>query len=56
MSNCTVICWTPAPSVTGTFTVVQVCHAPVFGTFTVDQTELDELGLTLDDPHQPESE
>lgn len=22
----------------------------------VDQTELDELGLTLDDPHQPESE
>jgi hypothetical protein len=22
----------------------------------LDQTELDELGLTLDDPHQPESE
>jgi hypothetical protein len=22
----------------------------------VDQTELEELGLTLDDPHQPESE
>jgi hypothetical protein len=22
----------------------------------VDQTELDELGLTLDDPHQPDSE
>jgi hypothetical protein len=22
----------------------------------IDQTELDELGLTLDDPHQPESE
>jgi hypothetical protein len=22
----------------------------------VDQTELDELGLTLDDPHQPEAE
>jgi hypothetical protein len=22
----------------------------------VDQTELDELGLTLDDPHQPEPE
>ena len=22
----------------------------------VDQAELDELGLTLDDPHQPESE
>ena len=22
----------------------------------MDQTELDELGLTLDDPHQPESE
>ena len=21
----------------------------------IDQTELDELGLTLDDPHQPES-
>jgi hypothetical protein len=22
----------------------------------IDQTELEELGLTLDDPHQPESE
>ena len=22
----------------------------------LDQTELEELGLTLDDPHQPESE
>lgn len=22
----------------------------------IDQTELDELGLTLDDPHQPEPE
>jgi hypothetical protein len=22
----------------------------------LDQTELDELGLTLDDPHQPEAE
>ncbi len=22
----------------------------------LDQTELDELGLTLDDPHQPDSE
>ena len=22
----------------------------------IDQTELDELGLTLDDPHQPERE
>jgi hypothetical protein len=22
----------------------------------IDQTELDELGLTLDDPHQPEAE
>jgi hypothetical protein len=22
----------------------------------VDQTELDELGLTLDDPHQPDDE
>jgi hypothetical protein len=22
----------------------------------LDQTELDELGLTLDDPHQPEPE
>ena len=22
----------------------------------VDQTELDELGLTLDDPHQPDSD
>ncbi len=22
----------------------------------IDQSELDELGLTLDDPHQPESE
>jgi hypothetical protein len=22
----------------------------------IDQTELDELGLTLDDPHQPDSE
>jgi hypothetical protein len=22
----------------------------------IDQTELEELGLTLDDPHQPDSE
>ena len=40
MSDISVSCWTPAPSVAVKLTVVQFCQPPVFGTLTTCQTLL----------------
>src|SRR5215470_11724022 len=43
VSKSSVICCTPAPSVTGTATLVHACQPPVVGIATVFQTELGPL-------------
>src|SRR5258706_1499740 len=46
VSNSSVICWTPAPSVAVRDTVVQFCHPPVAGIDTVCHTLLAVLKPT----------
>ena len=50
VSNSSVNCCTPAPSVTGTETVVQFCHPPVLGIPTTAQTLLLLLNPTCIEP------
>src|SRR5262245_1014226 len=50
VSENSVSCCTPAPSVTGSVTVVHVCHPPVFGTRTSAQTLLRLLNPTCSRP------
>ena len=46
LSNCSLSCWTPAAKVTGTITVVHVCHAPVAGMVTLADTVAEALNPT----------
>src|SRR5262249_29850619 len=52
-SNDSVMIWLPAPSVTGTFTVVQFCQPPVAGMLTAVQTLLGPLKPRCIEPPPP---
>jgi hypothetical protein len=55
VSNRIVICCVPAPSDTGTLTVVQDCQPPVAGTCTVFQTLLAVLNPMWSEPPEGEA-